>query len=87
MKPNLRLHLFPSAVDMFDYKLPYKYIFGGVSAMRVDHFVKTNGFSNRYWGWGGEDDDIYKRLKEKRLGPMHLSEKHGKYMVTKGYKL
>ena len=35
----------------------------------------------RYWGWGGEDDDFYNRLKEKKQGPIHLSGKQGKYKV------
>ena len=25
-------------------------------------FKKVNGFSNNYWGWGLEDDDLTKRL-------------------------
>ena len=34
-----------------------------------------------YWGWGGEDDDLYRRLKAKSQRPMHLPEKHGRYKV------
>jgi hypothetical protein len=29
--------------------------------------VAVNGFSNRFWGWGGEDDDLYDRLRSKNL--------------------
>ena len=39
----------------------YKEFFGGVIAISPDHFQKTNGFSNMFWGWGSEDDDFYKR--------------------------
>ncbi|VDK85087.1 unnamed protein product [Litomosoides sigmodontis] len=50
------------AVNKFQYKLPYGSIFGGVCAMRTEHFLKINGFSNSYWGWGGEDDDLSMRV-------------------------
>lgn len=51
------------AVDTFGFKLPYTSIFGGVSAMSVKQFRTVNGFSNSFWGWGGEDDDMSNRLK------------------------
>lgn len=51
------------AVDTFGFKLPYTTIFGGVSAMTVKQFRTVNGFSNSFWGWGGEDDDMSNRLK------------------------
>jgi hypothetical protein len=28
-------------------------------------FEKVNGFSNDFWGWGAEDDDLYNRVKLK----------------------
>jgi len=55
------------AIDSFLYRLPYDDIFGGVSAMSVDHFRLVNGFSNVFWGWGGEDDDMSNRLRQKKL--------------------
>ena len=41
--------------------LPYPQYFGGVSALTPDQYLKMNGFPNEYWGWGGEDDDIFNR--------------------------
>lgn len=55
------------AIDIFMYQLPYDGIFGGVSAMKLEHFRQVNGFSNKYWGWGGEDDDVGDRLVSKKL--------------------
>jgi len=55
------------AIDTFGYQLPYDGIFGGVSAMKVEHFRQVNGFSNKYWGWGAEDDDMRNRLVSKKL--------------------
>ena len=35
--------------------------------MTVDQFKAVNGFSNLFWGWGGEDDDMANRLRLKKL--------------------
>ena len=55
------------SIDSFLYRLPYDDIFGGVSALTVDQFKAVNGFSNLFWGWGGEDDDMANRLRLKKL--------------------
>ncbi|CAG9130616.1 unnamed protein product [Plutella xylostella] len=54
-----------ASIDTHNYRLLYQDIFGGVSAMTVEQFKNVNGFSNKYWGWGGEDDDMSHRLKRK----------------------
>ncbi len=41
--------------------------FGGVTALSANDFKRTNGFSNKYWGWGGEDDDFYRRVRHQNL--------------------
>ncbi|XP_037566415.1 beta-1,4-N-acetylgalactosaminyltransferase bre-4 [Dermacentor silvarum] len=43
--------------------VPYPLMFGGVSALSKELMLRANGYSNLYWGWGGEDDDISLRLK------------------------
>lgn len=45
------------------YRLPYEEFFGGVSGMTTDQFRKINGFPNAFWGWGGEDDDLWHRYE------------------------
>lgn len=42
-------------------RLPYNEFFGGVSGLTVEQFWKINGFPNAFWGWGGEDDDLWNR--------------------------
>ncbi|XP_043936413.1 beta-1,4-galactosyltransferase 3-like [Protopterus annectens] len=51
------------AMNKFLYRLPYLDYFGGVSALTPEQYMKMNGFPNNYWGWGGEDDDISKRVQ------------------------
>jgi hypothetical protein len=37
--------------------------FGGVTLFPMDDFKKLNGYSNKYWGWGYEDDDLLQRYR------------------------
>lgn len=71
------------AVDKFKYLLPYKDLFGGVSAMSVQHFNLVNGFSNQYWGWGGEDDDMAKRLVSNKLKITRYKSDIARYTMIK----
>jgi hypothetical protein len=58
--PDAPRHL-SSAVSTFKYKLPYNDLFGGVTSFSKEQFKIVNGFSNLFFGWGGEDDDLYNR--------------------------
>ncbi|XP_024268705.1 beta-1,4-galactosyltransferase 1 isoform X2 [Oncorhynchus tshawytscha] len=55
------------SMDKFGFKLPYNQYFGGVSALSKEQFLEINGFPNNYWGWGGEDDDIFNRLSSRGM--------------------
>lgn len=44
-------------------RLPYNYLVGGVFAISKDHLIQVNGYSNLYWGWGAEDDDMSHRYE------------------------
>ncbi|ESO10994.1 hypothetical protein HELRODRAFT_71994, partial [Helobdella robusta] len=50
------------AIDEMKYKLNYLYLVGGVLNIRKEHFLALNGYSNLYWGWGAEDDDMACRM-------------------------
>jgi predicted glycosyltransferase involved in capsule biosynthesis len=41
--------------------------FGGVTMFPIEDFEKINGYSNKYWGWGFEDDDLLYRCKINEL--------------------
>lgn len=50
-----------SKVEQFGYKMPYVEYFGGVTLFNNQDFISLDGYSNFFWGWGGEDDEMYKR--------------------------
>ncbi|NXQ47627.1 B4GT5 galactosyltransferase, partial [Catharus fuscescens] len=54
---------FAAKLDKYMYLLPYNEFFGGVSGLTVEQFQKINGFPNAFWGWGGEDDDLWNRVQ------------------------
>nr|CAH8876250.1 unnamed protein product [Trichobilharzia regenti] len=49
-------------VDKFQNRLPYIELIGGVLSIPLKIFLRVNGYSNLFWGWGAEDDDMYERL-------------------------
>lgn len=48
-------------VDKFKYVLVHNLLLGGVSSFTREQFEKSNGYSNQFWGWGGEDDELSSR--------------------------
>ena len=55
---NVPVHL---ATD----NIPFESYFGGMTLFPSNIFEKINGFSNLYWGWGFEDDDLRYRCVKK----------------------
>jgi beta-1,4-galactosyltransferase 4 len=51
------------AASQFYFVLPYQTYFGGVTLFPRNAFETINGFSNNYWGWGSEDDDLVSRCR------------------------
>ena len=63
---NFNFHVFCAIHILFlFYRTAYKGYTGGVLAIRRSQFEAINGFSNEFWGWGGEDDDLANRLFNK----------------------
>ena len=52
-----------SRLSKFKYRLVYPEYMGGVTLINREHFEWINGFSNKYWGWGFEDDDLLYRCR------------------------
>ncbi len=45
----------------------YSTFIGGILVVNKYQYLKTNGMSNRYWGWGKEDDELFLRFKDVNL--------------------
>ena len=63
MKPT---HL-ASKLSNYNYSMPYNEYFGGVTLFNKYDFELINGYSNEYWGWGYEDDDLLNRCYVKKI--------------------
>ncbi|CAL8311670.1 unnamed protein product [Merluccius merluccius] len=72
-----------SAMDKFGFRLPYKTYFGGVVALTRAQYMLINGFSNTYWGWGAEDDDMYKRILRRKMTVSRPDSKVGMYKMVR----
>ena len=61
---NIDYSYSPHPVHMVSDDLPFRTYFGGITLFPNKDFKKINGFSNFYWGWGFEDDDLrYRCIK------------------------
>jgi len=48
-------------LSKYNYGLGYDQYFGGVVLFTKEQVENTNGYSNDYWDWGQEDDDLFWR--------------------------
>jgi len=48
-------------ISQSDYQLKYEEYFGGAVLFSKEQVERTNGYSNDYWDWGMEDDDLFWR--------------------------
>lgn len=56
---------------------------GGVLSMTLEQYKKANGFSNYFWGWGYEDNDMYHRIIKSGQEVYRLSPVIGRYRQFK----
>lgn len=68
-------------LSKYQYGLGYVQYFGGVVLFNKEHVEKTNGYSNGYWDWGQEDDDLFWRCYFENYVDYKISEKFN----NKGY--
>lgn len=71
-----------TAASQFGGKMPYDRYFGGVNVFSREFFEAINGYSNEYWGWGAEDDDMLNRVEQTGAVP-YRPEKPNKFMSLK----
>jgi hypothetical protein len=76
------LHL-ATHLQEHDYETTFFDYFGGVTMFTKEDFKTINGFSNEYWGWGFEDDDLLIRciqagldIDKEVFGNSNVSEIH-----------
>ncbi len=41
--------------------------FGGVCSLTTEQFATLNGYPNNFWGWGGEDEELYHRIVDNNM--------------------
>ncbi len=51
-------------ISQFDYMLPSIQYFGGAVLFTKEQYEQINGYSNDYWNWGMEDDDLLWRCEQ-----------------------
>ena len=71
------------SIDKWNYKLLYPAYLGGIVALRREHYEKINGVSNQFWGWGGDDDDMYKRIIKNGMKISRYNTEIAKYSTIK----
>ncbi|XP_059167407.1 beta-1,4-N-acetylgalactosaminyltransferase bre-4-like [Physella acuta] len=71
------------AINKYGYKLLYSGYFGGVVGFSKAQYLAINGNSNLYVGWGGEDDDLLLRVKNKNMTAVRYENNIARYDMIK----
>lgn len=70
-------------IDKFDYEPYTDYSTGGVCALTRSQFELINGYSNNFWGWGGEDDDLTERIVFFKMKILRMENVFQRYTMLK----
>uniref|UniRef100_A0A8R1HWT1 Uncharacterized protein n=1 Tax=Caenorhabditis japonica TaxID=281687 RepID=A0A8R1HWT1_CAEJA len=54
-------------------KYHYEKFIGGILMLTLVDYKRLNGMSNKYWGWGLEDDEFYLRIVDSKLNLTRVS--------------
>ena len=71
-----------SCLERYDRELPFPWYSGGAILFDAQQFRLINGYSNRYWGGLGEDDDLAIRIHRRWKNGMDRRRpfcSHGKF--------
>lgn len=83
--PDTPRHL-GAFVSNLGYQLWYKELVGGALSMRMEDYLAVNGYSNLYWAWGGEDDDMGSRILSLNLTIERPEQEYARYSMLKHVK-
>jgi hypothetical protein len=65
---DIPLHLATNLIGTEDFnRIVFDQYFGGVTLFPIKTFEEINGYSNNYWGWGYEDDDLLHRCNHYKI--------------------
>ena len=81
-QPDVGAVQLSSAIEMYGWDLPLNGP-GGVNMVQGKVMLKANGYSNRFFGWGGEDNDFEKRLKAIGVTMIQRNKASGRYRNIK----
>jgi len=80
--PNLNPIHIATKLSKYNYGLGYDQYFGGVVLFTKEQAYQTNGYSNDYWDWGQEDDDLFWRCYFEGMTTGKMLEGHGERIVA-----
>ncbi|CAG5130075.1 unnamed protein product [Candidula unifasciata] len=74
---------YAAAINKNRFRLRYEHYVGGVVGFSKEQYIKVNGHSNLYFGWGGEDDDLAWRILNKTYKIDRYDNMTSRYLMIK----